>query len=315
MKARILLLSLVLTTLLTLTAGAFSDVPADAWYAHSVSLCQETGLLKGTGVESFSPNASVTVAEVMTVAARLHHRLATGEQALSTAPERWGNGSIHTPAGALLLSFSTGDPDRGLEYYYDFGIPRRVHLYLNVTPQELAALTPAGDASQVTLKLNETQVLSGFLAPAGDGSTRMEFIAVTNGQDEAFQRELSTFLAAPACGLWYRDALWYSLESDLFDGNLTEGLFDDPATRDELAGWLSSALVAAQLPDINSIDHLPDTDDPDVLALYRAGILGGTDEKGTFFGDLGLTRAELATVLSRVEDPAERIDFGVTSLV
>lgn len=309
MKTRVLPLSLALIALLTLFVGAFSDVPLDTWYAGSVAICKEAGLLKGTGSETFSPDAGVSMAELMTVAGRLHHRQATGESALPAAPDSWGKGAIQTPAGSLLLSFPSDTLDRGMEYHYDAASPRQLHLHLNVTPQELAALTPAGGgAAAAALSLNGIQVLSGSLAPAAEGRQQMVFTAIADGENATFHQELSTFLAAPTQGLWYRDGLWYAVRNGFLGDDLMEQVsFDAPATRQDLAAWLSAALTPAQLPAINAIDRLPDTDEPAVLALYRAGILCGMDSLGTFRGELVLTRAELATILSRIERPEFRI--------
>ena len=80
-----------------------------------------------------------------------------------------------------------------------------------------------------------------------------------------------------------------------------------PAARLDLAEWLCSALPAEALPAINSVDTIPDSADPEVLTLYRAGILTGVDESGAFAPYRTLNRAELATVLARLADPARRV--------
>ena len=86
-----------------------------------------------------------------------------------------------------------------------------------------------------------------------------------------------------------------------------EAAFEDPATRLDLAEWLCSALPMDSLTGLNAVTALPDTADGGVLALYRAGILTGVDQTGSFAGDRGLTRAELATVLARAADPGRRV--------
>ena len=86
-----------------------------------------------------------------------------------------------------------------------------------------------------------------------------------------------------------------------------EASFEEPAARLDLAEWLCSALPAEALPAINSVDTIPDSSDPEVLTLYRAGILTGVDESGAFAPYRTLNRAELATVLARLADPARRV--------
>ena len=147
MKTRLLPLSLALTALLALPAGAFSDVPENAWYADAAQLCVDRGLLKGTWEDTFSPDNAVTLAEVMTVAVRLHYQAHGGTGDPPAAPDNWGTGALSTPSGATLLTFNTCDLDRGLTYRYDQESPRRLHLYLTVTAEERAALTPAGGRS------------------------------------------------------------------------------------------------------------------------------------------------------------------------
>lgn len=307
MKTRLLPLSLALTTLLTLPAGAFSDVPENAWYANAAQICVDHGLLKGTGDDTFSPDATVTVAEVMTVAVRLHYQAQGGTGDPPAAPADWGAGTLTTPSGAVLLRFDTCDLNRSLTYRYDQENPRRLHLYLTVTPAELAALTPAGGEAQAVLTLNGVTVLTGSLAPAADSSNRVEFIAVSGSNYTAFNRELSAFLPAPASGLWYRDALWYAREHGMVEGQPMEASFDVPAVRQDLAEWLCSALPANTLTPINVVGALPDSSDPEVLALYQAGILTGVDDTGAFAPERTLTRAELAAVLARVADPSLRV--------
>lgn len=296
------------------SALAFADVPADAWYADSVALCQESGLMKGTGPDAFSPEGGLTLAEVMTVSARLHYRAQGGTGAFPTAPAEWGTGSLATPSGAVLLTFNTCDLDRGLTYTYDSAFPRRLHLYLEVTPQELAALTPAGGPAEAVLTLNGKQTLTGGLAPAEDGSSRMEFTAGAGSDYTAFNRELSSFLPAPASGLWYRDALWYARENGLLDAQPKATAFEDPATRLDLVEWLVSALPVENFAPINTIAALPDTQDPEALLLFRAGILTGVDELGSFGGEQDLTRAELAVVLARITDPTRRVRLNTTGI-
>ena len=307
MKRRIAAAGLALALLLPCRALAFSDVPEGAWYADSVALCVEKSLLQGTGSDTFSPEGAVTLAEVMTVAARLHYSASGGQGDLPQAPEDWGTGAVTTPAGAPLLRFDTCDLDRDLTYRFDTESPRRLHLYLTVTEAERRALTPAGGAASAVLILNGRQVLTGSLAPAEDNTTRVEFTADPSSDYTAFNKELSAFLPAPATGKWYRNALWYAREHGLLDSQPEEAAFEDPATRGDLASWLCSALPAEALAPINQVAALPDTVDRAALILYQGGILTGVDESGAFAGDRGLTRAELAVVLARTVDPERRI--------
>ncbi len=50
----------------------FSDVPRDAWFRDSVAAVYELGLMRGTGEGVFGPEKTVSIAEAVTLAARLH---------------------------------------------------------------------------------------------------------------------------------------------------------------------------------------------------------------------------------------------------
>ena len=56
----------------TYTAGLFGDVPESEWYASSVSSAYELGFMKGISENLFSPDGSMTAAEAITIAARVH---------------------------------------------------------------------------------------------------------------------------------------------------------------------------------------------------------------------------------------------------
>lgn len=58
--------------------GQFTDVPADQWYTDSVKQAFEMGLMKGTSDTVFEPQGNVTVAQAITMAARLHSIYTTG---------------------------------------------------------------------------------------------------------------------------------------------------------------------------------------------------------------------------------------------
>ena len=52
--------------------GQFQDVASDAWYAESVKKAFELELVKGTSSISFSPAGTMTIAQTITLASRLH---------------------------------------------------------------------------------------------------------------------------------------------------------------------------------------------------------------------------------------------------
>ena len=81
---------------------------------------------------------------------------------------------------------------------------------------------------------------------------------------------------------------------------------------------LSAALPDDALPAINDIEDgsIPDVDSyqrySDIIyRLYRAGILSGNDEYGSFAPESTITRAEAAAIISRMIDPSLRKTFSL----
>ena len=56
----------------TYTEGQFSDVPADAWCGANVQTAYEYGIMGGKTTTYFDVNGSLTVAQTIVMAARLH---------------------------------------------------------------------------------------------------------------------------------------------------------------------------------------------------------------------------------------------------
>lgn len=78
----------------TYTPGQFADVPANAWYADSVKNCYELGLMGGSGPDTFNPNGTLTVAEILTVAARMHNIYHGGSGTIPAAEGFWFQGAV-----------------------------------------------------------------------------------------------------------------------------------------------------------------------------------------------------------------------------
>jgi len=81
------------------------------------------------------------------------------------------------------------------------------------------------------------------------------------------------------------------------------------ATRQEFVSILAAILPGEVLSPINTITALPDTQDAAVLDFYRAGILTGKDDYGTFDSAGSLTRSEAAAMVSRVARESLRMPF------
>ncbi len=122
---------------------------------------------------------------------------------------------------------------------------------------------------------------------------------------------------------WYAPYVFYARKN----GIITD-LYEDytqPATRAQFAEIFASALPDAALSEINSVESnaIPDVShtmesSEAIYQLYRAGILTGSDEKGTFFPANTIRRSEAAAIVTRMARPEQRksisLQFHVSNL-
>lgn len=109
---------------------------------------------------------------------------------------------------------------------------------------------------------------------------------------------------------WYQVYVDYAVEN----GIIAAGGYADynaNATRADCALILSASVPADALSAINSVTYLPDVTDTSgwgeaVFLLYRAGVLSGNDEYGTFAPNSYIQRSEIAAIVTRIADPALR---------
>ena len=110
---------------------------------------------------------------------------------------------------------------------------------------------------------------------------------------------------------WYDSAVNYALSN----GIIRAGDFADysaEATRAQLAYIFSGAVPGEPLAPINAVDTVTDIGArtpyaENILALYRAGIVSGSDASGAYRPDQSITRGEAAIILSRIASPSRRI--------
>ena len=88
--------------LLRVYEGQFADVKDGDWFASPVVSAYEYGVLNGRGESYFAPNGNVTIAELLTIAARLRAIYTTGSDAvIPTAKE---NEAWYAPYVSYLKS-------------------------------------------------------------------------------------------------------------------------------------------------------------------------------------------------------------------
>ena len=118
------LAALILCLGLSVTASAaeadtgFSDVAADAWYAEAAVYCRDNGLMNGTTATTFSPNATMTRAQLCAVLYRMAGSPEmTGRDAFADTPDgAWYEDAVlwavrnHIMSGYTASTFGPHDP-------------------------------------------------------------------------------------------------------------------------------------------------------------------------------------------------------------
>ena len=109
---------------------------------------------------------------------------------------------------------------------------------------------------------------------------------------------------------WYQPYVNYALEHGIIASVHDYDDYGIPAIRSEVAVIFQNALTDSALTPIREV-QIPDvaaTADyaSAVFALYRAGVLSGSDGHGTFNPASYIRRSEIAAVIVRIADPARR---------
>ena len=179
----------------------FADIPSDSWYYSSVKAAWENGLIDGVTANEFKPNATLTVAQTIKLAAALHQLDRTGEVSLKNGGANWY--------------------DSYLSYAVANGIIEKD--YANYTQAQMNAPV-----------------------------TRGEFVHIFHGAEEAYKA--------------------------------------------------INTVADNAIPDVKATDKFA----PEIYEFYRAGILTGSDAKGTFHVTSEIKRSEAAAILLRMFEASAR---------
>ncbi len=90
-------------------SGQFGDVKADAWYANEVKSAYELGFMNGMTDTEFGPQGSVTVAQGITMASRIHALNLGKEAPANSTTGNWYDNAVKYALDNKL--FSDGDFD------------------------------------------------------------------------------------------------------------------------------------------------------------------------------------------------------------
>ena len=179
----------------------FVDIPSDSWYYSSVKAAWENGLIDGVTANEFKPNATLTVAQTIKLAAALHQLDRTGEVSLKNGGANW------------------------YDSYINYAVTN------GIIEQDYANYTKA--------QMN---------APV----TRGEFVHIFHGAEEAYKA--------------------------------------------------INTVADNAIPDVKATDKFA----AEIYEFYRAGILTGSDAKGTFHSASSIKRSEVSAILVRMFDTASR---------
>lgn len=114
---------------------------------------------------------------------------------------------------------------------------------------------------------------------------------------------------------WYQPYIECAQRYQLLPADLTD--YAAPICRADAARIFALCLPEDELPQINSVRHIPGVQRDSVYAdalylLYRAGVLAGKDSFGSFDASSTLTRAELASIVAPLVNPNYRKRFSLT---
>lgn len=145
--------------------GFFQDVSSNSWYAGNVALAYQLGLMKGRGANTFSPESNMTLAEVITLAARIHSIYYYG----SANFETYDGGNWYDPY--VNYARSNGISTESYDYSRPATREEFVHILVGALPREVLAARP-GKVSNFAD--------AGSIAYAGDVE-RLYMAGVING--------------------------------------------------------------------------------------------------------------------------------------
>lgn len=135
----------------------FWDVKTDAWFYNNVADAYEMGLMNGTGANSFSPGNNMTLAEAVTLAARIHSLYHNGAESFT----RYDGGSWYDP----YVDYARANKIIDVNYDYSRPATREefVHILARALPEtELACINEHAvfDDHQSVVYISDVELLS-----------------------------------------------------------------------------------------------------------------------------------------------------------
>ena len=343
----------------------FSDIKSGAWYEENVKTAYELGFMNGKSEGKFDPDGNVTVAEGVTMAARLHS-IYNGKKISQSTLSRKEYRLDFDSMDGIRLNHATGQtkdgvlviqPDKPNAYgNYDPGIFLQdlvfeARRYNTMTIRMKRDVLPNVDPEKPrdeTLEIYYTTEASPdfsagkcFVVPLKDIKNLEDWFEVQVSLDGKSDWDgiVTSVRFDPTNnnGIYYIDYIslsedtsktkeqkWYDIYTDyaVQNGIVEEGRFlgndfTENITRAEMCDLFAAALPEEYFAPINDVKGIPDVardmKNSDVyLALYKAGILLGSDDKGTFNGGSDIRRSEVSAIINRVALPENRVKGTVS---
>ena len=126
--------------------------------------------------------------------------------------------------------------------------------------------------------------------------------------------KFSTAETAESAPKWYDPYVRYAVDNGIVQKDKFKVAdYNKNISRFDLCDMFIAALPLEHFTPINDIKGIPDIkfNDPQAdayLMLYRAGVLLGTDDKGTFNGKSDIKRSEVAAIINRMALPENRVE-------
>lgn len=339
----------------------FTDVPETSWYAGNVKSAYELGLMTGNSATTFNPNGNVTVAEAITMAARVHAtnagvEIKKEEKAATAAADeirfdfdsleghRLNHAIGDVEDGILVMQPDApnagGNFDPGV-FMDDLSVDASVYKTMKVRMKReaLENINDRREVGEIFFGTDTCPTLGAegtFVYPKFDGYNMDDWFEITIDMSVASEWKGTVkqirFDPTNNNGIYYIDYIvlcagetkveepkeekWYDMYVDyaVANGIIKKTDFANytrNATRAELGGIFASALPAESFAPINDIKGIPDVKKTDkyakeLLMLYNAGVVLGSDEQGTFNPTSDIKRSEVAAIINRVALPESR---------
>jgi len=167
-----------------------------------------------------------------------------------------------------------------------------------------------------------TKVIGGYLEGTRDGQRLMQaaeialdaqkpVVVIKTGKSPVSAQAAASHTGALAGDNRVYQA-FFKQKGIIRAGDFKDSDYNRAATRAEMAYIFSRALPETEFASQNTVNSLPDVNSGTsysaaIFMLYRAGVLTGNDDSGTFSPNSNITRAQAAAIISRVILPSTRI--------